>query len=199
MYPLVRTLYTTPAMNTCSKKQFIRENIHTPPIDHMDNNYYLYTLPTWLQELGQIVILDAKITDYDLVHYLPVLTANQRDKRKSKRQQKALERCREWLMAVARNMHMFMQGLSRDGQIEIKVESEASSLVIMKESITPKLEYPMLPPVSPDPNNYWWKFGIETNKILSSIHLGDQASACVSPFQIFSHHKNSQLVQNNGY
>ena len=124
MYPLVRTLYTTPAMNIHLKKHFIRENIHTPPLDHMDNNYYLYTLPTRLQEHGQIVILNTKITDYDLMHYLPALMANQRDKRKFKARRKRLERCREQLMAVARNLHMFVQGSSRDGQIEIKVKSE---------------------------------------------------------------------------
>ena len=156
MYPLVRTLYTTPAMNTHSKKQFIRENIHTPPPDCMDDNYYLYTLPSWLQERGQIVILDAKITNYNLLHYSPALMANQRDKRKSKKRRKVLDRCREQLMAAARNPHMFVRGSSRNGQIEIKMKSEVPSIILKKESITPRLEYPISPPVSPDPNNYRW-------------------------------------------
>ena len=156
MYPLARTFYNTPAMNTCSKKHFVRENIHTPPPDHMDDNYYLYTLPSNLQECGQIAILDAKITNYDLMHYSPALMVNRRDKRKSKKWWKVLEWCKEWLMAVARNLHMFMEGLSRDGQIEIKVKSEATSSVIKRASITPQLEYPISPPVSPDPNNYQW-------------------------------------------
>ena len=154
MYPLVRTLYTTPAMNTHSKKCFIRENIQTPPPNHMDDNYYLYTLPSQHQEHGQIAILDAKITNYDLMHYLPMLTVNRRDKRKSNVRRRKLEKCRKQLMAVARNPHMFVQGSSRDGQTEIKVKSEATSPEIKRESITPKLEYPISPPVSPDPNNH---------------------------------------------
>ena len=84
---------------------------------------------------------------------MPVLTANQRDKRKSDVRRWRLERCRKQLMAVARNPHMFVQGLSRDGKIEIKVKSEATSPVIKRESITPKSEYPILPPVSPHHNN----------------------------------------------
>ena len=122
----------------------------------MDDNYYLYTLPTRLQECDQIEILDAKITDYDLVHYSPTLMANQRDKRKSEKRWKALERCRERLMAAAQNPHMFVQGLGRDGQIEIQAKSEVPSPVLKRESITPKLEYPILPPISPDPNNFRW-------------------------------------------
>ena len=66
-------------------------NIYMLPPDCMDNNYYLYTLPTQLQECGQIAILDTKITDYNLVHYLPMLTVNWRDKRKSDRWQKGVE------------------------------------------------------------------------------------------------------------
>ena len=100
--------------------------------------------------------MDAKITDYNLLHYSPALMANQRDRRKSKKQRKALDRCREWLMAAARNPHMFVWGSSRNGQIEIKVKSEEPSIILKKESITPKLEYPISPPVSPDPNNYQW-------------------------------------------
>ena len=141
-------------MNTCSKKCFIRENIHTLPPDHMDNNYYLYTLPTRPQECGQIAILAAKVPNYNLAHYLPTLMANQRDKRKSEKWWKALGRCREQLMATARNPHMFVQGSSRDGKIEIKVKSEVASPIMKRESITPKLEYPISPPESPDPNNY---------------------------------------------
>ena len=59
-------------------------------------------------------------------------------------------------MAAVRNPHVFVQGASRDGQIEIKVKSEAPSPILKRESITPKLEYPISPPVSPDPNNYQW-------------------------------------------
>ena len=88
------------------------------------------------------------------MHYSPMLMVNQRDKRKSDKQWKALERCKEQLLAVVRNPHMFMQGSSRNGQVEIKVKSEATSLVIKRELITPKLEYPISPPVSPEPNNY---------------------------------------------
>ena len=154
MYPLVRTYYTTPAMNTCSKRCAIREIIHTPPPDWMDDIYYLYTLPSWLQGHGQIGTLDTKITNYDLEHYLPVLLANWRDKRRSDWWRKRLEKCRQRLMAVAGNLHMFVQGLTRDGEVQIKVELEEPSKAIKKEpNVTPKLEYP-LPPVSPDPNNY---------------------------------------------
>ena len=46
---------------------------------------------------------------------------------------------------------MFVQGSSRDGEVEIKVKSEATSPKIKEESITLKLEYP-LPHISPDPN-----------------------------------------------
>ena len=69
---------------------------------------------------------------------------------------KKLDRCREWLMAAARNTHMFMQGLSGNAQIEIKVKSDVTSPIVKRESITPKLEYPISPPVSPDPNDYRW-------------------------------------------
>ena len=186
MYPLARTLYTTHAKNTHSKKWFIRENIHTPPLDHMDNNYYLYTLPTCLQEHGQIVILDTKITNYNLMHYLPTLMANQRDKRKSKRRRRQMDEYRKRLMAAARNPHMFVQGSSRDGQIEIKVKSEASSLVIKRESITPKLEYLLYHLTPTTINGGLRKFGIGMNKHSFSIYFRHQASACVSPFQTIS-------------
>ena len=59
-------------------------------------------------------------------------------------------------MAAVGNPHMFMQGSNRDGDTEIKVKSEASSPKLKMEPITPKLEYPISPPVSPDPNNYQW-------------------------------------------
>ena len=51
----------------------------------MDDIYYLYTLPSQLQECGQIGILDANITYYNLEHYLPALLAPWRDKRRSKK------------------------------------------------------------------------------------------------------------------
>ena len=55
------------------------------------------------------------------------------------------------LVEAAGNLHMFVQGSSRDGEVEIKVKSEATSPKIKEESITLKLEY-SLPHISPDPN-----------------------------------------------
>ena len=59
-------------------------------------------------------------------------------------------------MEVAGNPHLFVQGSSRDGEMEIKEELVEPSLKVKKEpDITLKLEYPS-PLVSPDPNNYQW-------------------------------------------
>ena len=151
MYPLVRTLYTTPAMNTHSKKCFIRENIQTPPPNHMDDNYYLYTLPSQHQEHGQIAILDAKITNYDLMHYLPMLTVNRRDKRKSNVRRKKLERCRERTLVLPWFKPMFfwkngivtLGKLAKIMRIFVEIECIKSWGVIFSFNIIRHL-FPML-------------------------------------------------------
>ena len=68
-YPIAHTYYSTPTMNTWSKKMFIQEQIATPPPDWLDHQYYLYTLPVQLCHRGQIGILDTNTTDYNLELY----------------------------------------------------------------------------------------------------------------------------------
>ena len=142
-------------MNICSKKHALKELIYTLPPNKMDDAYYLYMLLTIFQDDVQIVILQSNITDFDLEWHMPQLLLHWRDKRHIWKLKWRLETVKEALLEVAGNLHMFVQGSSRDGEIKIKVKSEASSLKIKEESITPKLEYPS-PPVSPDPNNYRW-------------------------------------------
>ena len=60
------TFYTNPVMNTHSKKYAIKELIHTPSPNNMVNAYYLYMMPTGFQDEDQIVILNKKISNYDL-------------------------------------------------------------------------------------------------------------------------------------
>ena len=63
--------------------------LDTPLPNHMVNLYCMYTLPSRLQEKGQIGILDMGVTNYALEYYAPQLLENWRDKRHRWR----LERC----------------------------------------------------------------------------------------------------------
>lgn len=151
---IVRTHYTTPVINMHLKKSLICEIVQTLPPDRMDNDhYYLFTLPTCLKHHGQIGDLNTNITDYDTEHYAPDIMVYWRDKRRSDQLRVKLDKHRRDLLEAAGNPHMFVQGPSKDEEVEIRARSWVPSQNVKEESIMPKLEYPSLP-VSPDPNNY---------------------------------------------
>ena len=103
-------------MNTCSKKCIIKELIHTPPTNKMDDAYYLYTLLTIFQDDNQIVILDSKIMDSDLEQHMLQLVLHWWDKRHIHKLKWKLEKVKEALLEAAGNLHMFVQGSSREGK-----------------------------------------------------------------------------------
>lgn len=143
-------------MNTHSKKWAVKEFFETPLTNKIDDTYYLYTLPTEFQKEDQIVILNKGITNYNLKCHMPNSVAYWRDKRCAQWCRQQLEKCRKMLIAVARNPHLFVKGLSKDGENKIKEELVKPSLEIKNEpDLTPKLEYPP-PPVSPDCYGSTW-------------------------------------------
>ena len=99
-----------------------------------------------------------------------------------------MDKHRRDLLEAAGNPYMFVQGPSKDEEVEIRARSWVPSQNVKEESIMPKLEYPSLP-VSPDPNNYCWgSKGIWNRELYStSLSSGHLASASVSLFQLQQH------------